>query len=154
MHQHRTEFTAPAISLATAAVTGHTTRVLLVEDDFATRLLLQTFLSRYGECHVAVNGKEAVAAFRAASDCGQPYRLVCMDVLLPEMNGREAIGQIRAIEEASGVFSNSGAKIIMITNVHDIKEVSRCFRQLCDVYLTKPVDLRTLLRHLRAWHLA
>ena len=41
-------------------------RTLIVEDDFASRLLLQTFLSRYGECHIAVNGKEAVAAFRAA----------------------------------------------------------------------------------------
>ncbi len=38
-------------------------RMLLVEDDFASRLLLQTFLSSYGECHVAVNGREASAGF-------------------------------------------------------------------------------------------
>ena len=39
-------------------------RTLIVEDDFTSRLLLQTVLSRYGECHVAINGKEAVEAFR------------------------------------------------------------------------------------------
>jgi two-component system chemotaxis response regulator CheY len=39
-------------------------RTLIVEDDFTSRLLLQTFLSRYGECHVAINGKEAVEAVR------------------------------------------------------------------------------------------
>ena len=33
-------------------------RVLLVEDDFVSRLLLQSFLSRYGDCHVGVNGEE------------------------------------------------------------------------------------------------
>ena len=45
--------------------------MLLVEDDFASRLLLQTFLSRYGECHIAVNGREAVEAFRAALEQGR-----------------------------------------------------------------------------------
>ena len=46
-------------------------RTLIVEDDFTSRLLLQSFLSPYGECHIAVNGKEAVAAFRAAQESGQ-----------------------------------------------------------------------------------
>jgi two-component system chemotaxis response regulator CheY len=38
---------------------------LIVEDDFTSRLLLQTFLSRYGECFVAVNGQEAVERLSA-----------------------------------------------------------------------------------------
>ncbi|MEI9971968.1 MAG: Hpt domain-containing protein [Ignavibacteriota bacterium] len=38
---------------------GWQPRTLLVEDDFTSRLLLQTFLARYGECHIAVNGREA-----------------------------------------------------------------------------------------------
>ena len=69
-------------------------RMLLVEDDFASRLLLQIFLSRHGECHVAVNGREAVEAFRYASERGQPYDLICMDIMMPEMDGREAVRQI------------------------------------------------------------
>jgi len=32
-------------------------RTLIVEDDYTSRLLLQSLLSRYGECHIAVNGK-------------------------------------------------------------------------------------------------
>ena len=128
-------------------------RVLLVEDDFSNRLLLQTFLSRYGECHVAVNGKEAVAAFRKAQERGRQYDLVCMDIMMPEMDGREAVRQIRALEEARGIFSTHGAKIIMTTAVNDFKEVSRCFGELCDAYLTKPIDLRKLLNHMKAWEL-
>ena len=69
-------------------------RILLAEDDFTSRLLLQTFLSRYGECHIAVNGREAVAAFRLALEQGQRYDLICMDIMMPEMDGGEAVREI------------------------------------------------------------
>jgi len=45
-------------------------RTLIVEDDFTSRLLLQSFLAQYGECHIAVNGMEAIAAFRASQQSG------------------------------------------------------------------------------------
>jgi two-component system chemotaxis response regulator CheY len=129
-------------------------RVLLVEDDFVGRLLLQTFLSRYGECHVAVNGREAVEAFRAALEQGQKYDLICMDIMMPEMDGREAVRQMRALEESRGILSSSGVKIIMTTAVDDVREVSRCFKELCDAYLVKPIDLDQLLRLMKSYQLA
>jgi two-component system chemotaxis response regulator CheY len=128
-------------------------RMLLVEDDFASRLLLQTFLSRYGECHVAVNGREAVDAFRSALERGERYDLICMDIMMPEMDGREAVRQVRAMEEAKGIALTSGAKIIMTTTVDDIKEVFRCFQELCDAYLLKPIDLAKLLSQMKSYHL-
>ncbi len=100
-------------------------RTLIVEDDFTSRLVLQTFLSRYGECHIAVNGKEAVAAFRSALEGGEGYDLVCMDIMMPEMDGREAVNRIRALEQARGIPSTSGAKIIMTTALKVMKEMAR-----------------------------
>jgi two-component system chemotaxis response regulator CheY len=132
---------------------GRRLRVLLVEDDFASRLLLQTFLSRYGECHIAVNGREAVEAFGSALERGQRYDLICMDIMMPEMDGREAVRQVRALEEARGISSTCGAKIIMTTAVNDITEVSRCFRELCDSYLVKPIDLGELVNLMRTYNL-
>jgi len=129
-------------------------RVLLVEDDFASRLLMQTFLSRYGECHIAVNGREAVEAFRGALERGQPYGLVCMDILMPEMDGREAVRRVRALEEEHGILSTHGAKIVMTTTVDDIKEASRCFHELCDAYLMTPIDLAKLLGCMKSYQLA
>jgi two-component system, chemotaxis family, chemotaxis protein CheY len=128
-------------------------RMLLVEDDFASRLLLQTFLSQYGECHVAVNGKEAVDIFRWALERGQRYDLICMDIMMPEMDGREAVRHIRALEEEHGILSTSGVKIVMTTAVDDAKEVIRCFHELCDSYLTKPIDLTKLLEQMTAYRL-
>jgi two-component system, chemotaxis family, chemotaxis protein CheY len=130
-----------------------TLRVVLAEDDFSSRLVLQTFLSGYGECHIAVNGREAVDAFRSALEHGQRYDLICMDIMMPEMDGREAVRQIRALEEEFGILSTRGAKIIMTTAVDDVKEVVHCFHELCDAYLTKPVDLSTLLGQLKSYQL-
>jgi two-component system, chemotaxis family, chemotaxis protein CheY len=132
---------------------GGQLRVLLVEDDFASRLLLQVFLSRYGECHVAVNGREAVNAYAAGLERGQPYDLICMDIMMPEMDGREAVRQIRAMEATQGILSTFGVKIIMTTTVGDLKEVSRCFQELCDAYLMKPIDLGKLLEHMKSYRL-
>jgi two-component system chemotaxis response regulator CheY len=123
-------------------------RTLIVEDDFTSRLLLQTFLSRYGECHVAINGKEAVEAFRLALQTGNRYDLISMDIMMPEMDGQAAVRAIRLIEEAAGILSTSGAKIIMVTALDDVKNVVTSFKGLCDAYVFKPVDTAQLLDQL------
>jgi two-component system chemotaxis response regulator CheY len=144
----------PGAGTATGqAPAAGTLRALLVEDDFSSRLVLQTFLSRYGECHVAVNGREAVQAARSALERGQRYDLICMDIMMPEMNGREAVRQIRTLEVEHGILSTYGAKIVMTTAVDDIKEVIRCFQELCDGYLVKPIDLNLLLNQMKSYQL-
>jgi two-component system chemotaxis response regulator CheY len=128
-------------------------RTLIVEDDFTSRLLLQAFLAQFGECHIAVNGVEAVAAFRAAQKAGQRYDLICMDIMMPEMDGQTAVREIRAMEESGGTLSSSGVKIIMTTAVDEVKSVMKSFKSLCDAYLFKPIDTQKLLGHIKEFHL-
>jgi two-component system chemotaxis response regulator CheY len=124
-------------------------RTLIVEDDFTSRLLLQTLLSRYGECHLAVNGRQAVEAFRHALDAGQPYDLICMDIMMPEMDGRSAVKEIRACEKARGTLSTQGVKIIMTTALDDVENVVEPFKLPCDAYVSKPIDTGKLINHLK-----
>ena len=88
-----------------------------------------------------------------ASEAGSGYDLICMDILLPEMDGQEAVRQIRSLERERGILSSGGAKIIMTTAVDDMKDVIRSFQELCDAYLVKPVNLGDLRNHLRAFGL-
>jgi len=124
-------------------------KTLIVEDDFTSRLLMQELLKTYGPSHVAVNGKEAVQAVRAALAAKEPYNLICLDIMMPEMDGQEALKEIRASEEACGVFSTAGAKIVMTTAVKNMKSVSTAFNSLCDAYLVKPIEKTKLLEALR-----
>lgn len=126
---------------------------LIVEDDFTSRLLLQAILSRCGECHIAVNGSEAVEAFRGARASGRGYDLVCMDIMMPEMDGQAALEAIRKIETEEGVRSQCAAKVVMTTALDTVKDVASAFHALCDAYLVKPIDGAKLLERLREFSL-
>ncbi len=119
-------------------------RILVAEDDFSARLVLQRLLKEYGSVDVAVDGREAVEAFRAALETGEPYRLVCLDIMMPEVDGQEALRQMRALERELGVPSCRGAKIVMTTALDDPKTVVEAFKGLCDTYIVKPIDKEAL----------
>ena len=128
-------------------------RSLVVEDDLTNQILLRAFLSKYGECKVAANGKQALAAFSAAQRSGRGYDLICMDIMMPEMDGQAAIKQIRILEEAAGKPSTDGVKIIMTSAAADTANVMQSFSSSCDAYLFKPIDTEKLLDHIRDFHL-
>lgn len=61
-------------------------KILLAEDDFATRKFMSKFLEQYGDCDIAVDGMEAVDAFLMALESDEGYDLVCLDVMMPVMD--------------------------------------------------------------------
>jgi len=124
-------------------------KTLIAEDDFTSRLIMQEILKVYGPCHIAVNGQEAVEAVRVALEAGEPYSLICLDVMMPELDGQAALRQIRAQEEAKGILSSNGSVIVMTTALNDVKNVSAAYGSLCDMYLTKPIQKAKLLDELR-----
>lgn len=128
-------------------------KTLIVEDDLTNRIILQGFLSRYGECQTVTDGFQAMEAFNLARSSGLPYNLICMDIMMPGIDGTETVRRLRAIEESYGVFSDKGVKIIMTTSLTNLKQVTKSFNALCDAYLTKPVDAALLLGHLQTFHL-
>ena len=90
---------------------------LVAEDDATNRKLLQTFLSRYGVCGIAVDGKEAVNEVRAARQNRQSYDLVCMDLRMPLMDGQEAIRENRfaaAVATSASLMPDSVASKLVI----------------------------------------
>lgn len=128
-------------------------KTLVVEDDFASRLFVQKVLSAYGEVHIAVNGKEAVEAFQMALDEDSPYDLVCMDLKMPEMDGHEAIQEIKELERAAHISFENEVKTIILTAFGDIKNVTAGFSRGADSYLVKPLDKNKLLEEIKTLEL-
>lgn len=117
-------------------------RILLAEDDFASRKFMDKYLSRYGECDITVDGKEAVDAFMMAIAEGEPYDLICLDVMMPEMDGYQALNRIREIEREQGIKEDRAVKIIMTTALNEEKNVKKAFDMNCTAYSGKPIDTK------------
>ena len=118
---------------------------LVVEDDFAARKLMQRWLSQVSDCDIAVNGIEAVDAFNEALTNGDPYDLICLDIMMPQMDGHQALEAIRQIESEQGIVGLDSVKVIMTTALGDSKHVMGAFREGCEGYIVKPVKKQKLL---------
>ena len=125
-------------------------KTLIVEDDQTSRFLLEQILSPYGPCAVAVNGKEALDAYVKAMKAGSQYDLICLDIMMPEMDGQAVVKAIREMEETQGIQAPNGVKIIMTTALEDPKNVVQAFKSLCDFYLIKPINKGKLLSCIRS----
>jgi two-component system, chemotaxis family, chemotaxis protein CheY len=124
-------------------------KILVAEDDFTSRLVIQKLLEPFGDVHAAVDGREALEAFQAAHDSSEPYDLVCLDIMMPELDGQAVLKEIRRVEEAAELSGLKGVKVIMTTALDDGKNVMAAFRAQCEAYLVKPIDKAKLIQHLR-----
>ena len=115
-------------------------KILLAEDDFVTRKFMANFLSKYGDCDVTVDGMEAVDAFMLALEEDEPYDLVCLDIMMPVMDGYQALKAIRDIEKEKNISGKDMAKIIMTTALNEEKNVKMAFDLGCTVYSGKPIN--------------
>ena len=115
-------------------------KILLAEDDYVTRKAMDSFLSKYGECDVTVDGMEAVDAFMLALEEEEPYDLVCLDIMMPVMDGYQALMGIRNLEKERNIPKEKQAKVIMTTALNDEKNVKMAFELGCTIYSGKPID--------------
>lgn len=117
-------------------------KTLIAEDDFASRKFMMKYLSKYGDCDVTVDGMEATFAFMMALDDEEPYDLVCLDVMMPILDGYQALKAIRDTENERKIPEDKKVKIIMMTALNEEKNVKKAFEMGCNAYSAKPIDLK------------
>ncbi len=128
-------------------------KILIVEDDYPSRLLLQGLLKNYGPVHIAVNGKDAIEEVAIALENEEPFDLICMDILMPEMDGKTALQEIRSMEKARGITLSNRVKTVMTTALDDLKNIMEAYNSMCDGYLAKPINKAQLLEELNKLNL-
>ena len=117
-------------------------RILVADDDRLNRKYLVEFLSVYGDCDEVGDGLAAVGAYRSALEEGRPYELLCLDIMMPQMDGIEVLRRVQKVYEEFGE-ETAGAppKVIMMTAVEDMEHINESFELGCDAYASKPIDM-------------
>jgi Response regulators consisting of a CheY-like receiver domain and a winged-helix DNA-binding domain len=119
-------------------------RILIVEDDEASAIYLQKILSQYGECDITVNGIETLEAYLMALQDNFPYDLICLDIMIPKINGVKVLKSIRELERKKRVKKNQHVKVIVITALAETQFVNESLTDGYDVYVQKPIERATL----------
>jgi len=124
-------------------------RILIVEDDFTSRMLLQKILAPYGECVAVSDGEEAIRAFGAAWEEKRPFTLICMDIMMPKIDGKQALKLIRELEARLSVEEKDKAKILMTSSLAEQQHVIDAVKSGATWYLVKPISKQKLLEELK-----
>ena len=110
--------------------------ILVADDEERWRRLVCDFLRSEGyRTAEAANGVEAVSAVRNGG-----IDMVILDIMMPVMDGYQALMGIRNLEKDHGISLEDGAKVIMTTALNDEKNVKMAFELGCTIYSGKPID--------------
>ena len=124
-------------------------RTLIVDNDAGARRLLEIYLADCGPCESVASGKQAVERFEQACQAGVRYDLVCLDFLMPQMDGIEVIKHLRRIEHQRGIRHAERTRIIVATVLNRESDSLRAYIYGCDAYTTKPTHKQMILDEIR-----
>lgn len=112
---------------------------LVVDDDNTSNFIYQTLLSKFGPCDALSNGLDAIEAYKASIDRGQPYDLIVIDIMMPEMSGYELLKNIRVLEMERQIQFPFCVKIILTTALDDEenRQLEQNLDNFTEVYLAK-----------------
>ena len=119
-------------------------RILIAEDDLTSRIFISKLLSIYGECDTTVDGIQAIEAFVIGMDSGKPYDLICLDVIMPKVDGIMALITIRELEDKRKIEVSKRAKIIVTTALGETDYVMSAFKTDMEVYVSKPLGIDSM----------
>lgn len=120
-------------------------KILIAEDDLASRKFLFKFLSNYGECDLVVDGLETLDAYLMSTRENTPYDLICLDIMMPKVDGVKVLKAIRDLEKQKGILPEKRVKVIMTTALAETQIVYNAFDIGCEAYAAKPIDVEKFI---------
>ena len=129
-------------------------RALIVDDDPVSKRFLAEILAPYAACDIADNGRQGLEAFSRALAEQRAYDFIFLDVMMPGMDGHQALEGMRHLERRQGVGAAHAAKVIMISASDDSRNVYRAFFQGQALsFLSKPFSSDSVLDELRKFNI-
>jgi two-component system chemotaxis response regulator CheY len=98
-------------------------RILIVEDEPVSRMVMEEELSRYGRCHAVGNGAAALRAYVDALLGRRPFDVVFMDLMMPVMDGASAIERIRDYEARHPQHVSRPVPVVVVTSMEEVPDL-------------------------------
>jgi len=124
-------------------------KILLVEDELASRRTLNSFLHPIGEVDICVNGHIALTVAEKALENNQPYELIFLDIMISNLDGILTLKKIRQLETQYGVKDHAKSKVIMTSANTDKDVILKAAQAGCTSYMIKPIDKNRLYNEIR-----
>ena len=119
-------------------------RVLILEDDPVSGKLMQKFLEPFGSRTLVTDGQQAIDAYRRACDENAPFHLFMIDIMVPEIHGKDVLRMIREMEHERCIPDYKRTRCVMTSALGDSENIIESFHSKCDAYLIKPIDRKKL----------
>jgi len=114
--------------------------ILVVDDNATNRRILQELLTNWGmKPTVVEGGHRALAAMRQAHQDGEPFSIILMDNMMPDMDGFMLAEEIHRNPELVG------STLMMLSSVDRRENAERCRQLGVTSYMTKPIKRAELL---------
>lgn len=120
-------------------------RILLVEDDFATRQLLNDNLSRFADVDIAENGLEAVELYTNSYNTGKLYDLLVLSIIMPIINGYQVIDIIRNFEKDHN--AEYKLPIVVYSALFNEKNQTEAIERGAEEFFIKPDEYDDMLMY-------
>ncbi len=110
--------------------------ILIIDDDSKNIFALQAFLkAKKFSCICATNAAEGISLVKS----GEPIGIILMDMMMPDMDGYEAISAIRADDQIASI------PVIAVTAQAMVGDRDKCLKAGANGYISKPVNIDQLL---------
>ena len=125
-------------------------RILIADDHEDSAHMFKLVLEQFGEVVLASDGKQVINEVKAAWDQEQPFNLILMDVMMPNMDGIQALRYLREEEQRRNHSGPERLKVVMLTAYADEENMQRAFQLGCEGYLFKTQGKSKIMDRLRA----
>lgn len=119
-------------------------KILVAEDDRLSRTFLTEFLASYGEVTATEDGMQAIDAYLDSIKTAAPYDLLCLDIMMPRVDGLKVLKVIRGLETQYRVPPEEHLPIVMMTALADKDYIDQAFELGCDAYASKPLEIEKI----------
>lgn len=124
-------------------------RFLVVDDCDLVREITKAILESIVDVETANCGRESVNRFKETVNTKDAFDVILMDIEMPNLDGIDALKEIRQIEKELGMFPPNETKIIMVSALMNHMAIIESLKYgKANSYIVKPIEINELISEL------